>query len=236
MDRHAIYAVALTLACLLPGCDSPQAKLRQKGIEEYNAGQYQMAFDTFNKGLDYNQMKATDNYYAGASAMKLGNLKRAEYHFYLAWQADPSMADVKDALTECLLREGKEDQALDFLERDAALTAKVKDPRPLKQINNRPYTHQVDERMFLTKGGDRLRVADTYERMGDLDNARLNYNKAIELDPTNPQIHFAAGMFCERINNKAAAGTEYTAVYQLDPKYPDIIPALARAGLQPMPR
>ena len=138
--------------------------------------------------------------------------------------------DVKDALTETLLREGKEDAALDFLERDAALTAKVIDPRPSKN-SKFPYNKQVEERMYLHKTDDRLRVAQTYEKIGDLENARINYAKAVQMAPQDAAILLAVGKFYAKIGDTAAAAATFHKAYRIDPATPGLVDAMTRAGV-----
>lgn len=236
MDRRILSVLSLcaavSMVAVVGGCETQQAKLRREGVAEYNQGQYDQALKTFEQGLTHDQFKAIDHYYAGVAAMKLDRYVTAEYHLKLAWQADPSLADAKDALTECLLREGNEDEAVNFPERDAAITAKAKPPTG----NGNIYVQAREQAIYDGKGKDRLRVAKAYEKIGDLDNARLNYAKAIEVAPEDAEVHAAAGFFYERVGKKGEAAKEYTRTYELNPAYPGVVAALARCGLQPAVR
>jgi tetratricopeptide (TPR) repeat protein len=217
--------------CLLAGCEAPESKLRSEGLSLYGQEQYEPALDKFNGALKYDQFEPRANYYAGSIQAKLGHYEQAEYHLKLAWQADPSLGDVKDALTEVLLREGKEDAALDFLERDAALTAKVLDPRPEIVSSKRPSDKTVQERMFKGKGGDRLRVATTYEKIGDMENAKANYAKAIKMNPNSVDVLTAAGLFYSKIGDKDAATDAFGKAYHIDPAAPGLVDAMTKAGI-----
>ncbi len=229
-SKLMLAVVAMVFVSTLTGCANPAAKLRGEGLALYSGNAYEPALEKFNAALKYDEFEPRANYYAGAIHEKLGHYEQAEYHLKLAWQADPGFGNVKDALTETLLLEGKEDGALDFLERDAALTAKVADPRPEKN-GKRPYTKQVEERMFLNKGGDRLRVAKTYEKIGDMENAKINYAKALKMAPNNADYFLAAANFYVKIGDHAAADAAFHRAYRIDPATPGLVDAMTKAGV-----
>jgi tetratricopeptide (TPR) repeat protein len=232
LRSSSLTALACGLTLTLAGCQSPQARLQQQGLAEYQSGAYGQALATFNQALDQKPFDAQNNYYAGNAALKLGKLETAAYHYKLAWQADPGLADVKDALTTTYLRMGKPDQALDFLERDAELTAKVKDPRNLKKINNRRYTAQTEEAMFLNRARDRARIAETYEKLGDLDNARVYYEQAVKMGPKDPAVLIPAASFYARIGKKQRASDLFEQVYKVDPHAEGLAAAMEQAGMK----
>lgn len=225
-----LAALALGLM-LLTGCKSEQIKAREAGIELYNQQNYPAALEKFNKALSFNESSAEDNYYAGISHLEQGHLVQAEYHFKLAWQANPGIGELKQALTEVLIREGKTDEAIAYLERDAQLTAKVKDPRWQKSISNRRYMSEIEEAMFIGRAGDRLRIARTYEKLGDFDNAKVYFEQAKAMAPNGPKIRLAVGEYYGRIGNVAVARDEISAAYRLDPKTPGLAEAMAKYGL-----
>lgn len=226
-----LAGLTLTLA-LVTGCQSEQIKARKAGIALYNQQNYPAAQEKFDKALSYNQSSAEDNYYAGMSHLEQGHLVQAEYHFKLAWQANPGMADLKQALTEVLVREGKVDEAIAYLERDAQLTAKVEDPRWQKGLSNRRYMSEVEEQMFLGRAGDRLRIARTYEKLHDYDNAKVYFEQAKAMAPNAPKVRLAIGEFYGRIGNTAVARDEISAAYKLDPKTPGLAEAMAKYGVK----
>ncbi len=229
--KNGMLLAALALGIsLLTGCESEQVKARKAGIALYNQDNYPAALDKFNTALTYDQSSAVDNYYAGMSHLEQNHLVQAEYHFKLAWQANPGMADLKQALTEVLLREGKKDEALAYLERDAQLTAKVKDPRWKKSLSNRRYMDEIDEAMFLGQTGDRLRIARTYEKLGDFDNAKLYYEQAKAMAPHGAKVRMYIGEFYGRTGNPELAKAELNEAYRLDPKTPGLAEAMAKYG------
>lgn len=225
--------VLLAALVFLGGCESTQQKLRKEGLGLYNQAQYQGALDKFYQALVYsNQGDALDNYYAGMSAYQLGKYEQAALHFKNAWNADPSMAEVKQAMTETLIRQGKANEAMDFLERDAEYTAKVNDPRVWKTVDKRRYVWETEEQMYLGKGGDRLRIARIYERLGDFDNAKVYYEQAREMSsPRDTKVLMAIALFNEHIGDKKGAGELLKEVYRLEPQTPGLVDALTRNGV-----
>lgn len=231
MRRVTALLPVLALSFSLAGCQTAQQKLTKQGIGQYNAGDFAGAQATFDQILQKDQFNAQANYYAGMSAFRQDKLETAAYHFKLAWQADPSMGEVKDALTETLIRQGKKDEALDFLDRDAALTAKIRDPRPMKIVQKRRYLWQTEENMYLHKADDRARVAQIYEKLNDFDNAALNYNAALELAPRDPDLLTAAGSFYARIGQREKAADLFTKAYNIDDKTPGLAEAIAKYNM-----
>ena len=216
---------------LAGGCQSPAIRLTKEGVVQYKAGEYPNAYETFSKALTYDQFNAESNYYAGMSAFQMGRYDTAGYHLRLAWQKDPSLGDVKDALTEILIREGKPDEALNFLDRDAELTAKTKDPRLAKTINKRPYKLQTEEGMYLRKADDRCRVGQVYEKLGDLDNAAVNYERALSMASNDPDILTTVGQFYARVNQREKAAKLFAKAYNIDPKTPGLAEAIQKANM-----
>lgn len=230
--KNCLVAGLLGVAVLASaGCQSPQLKLRDQGIVQYKSGDYTTSYDTFSKALGYNQFNAENNYYAGMSAYQLGRYETASYHLKLAWQANPSLGDVKEALTEVLIRLGRPDDALDYLDRDAEFTAKTKDPRWLKTISKRPYVWQTEEGMYLRKAEDRCRVGRVYERLGDMDNARLNFEKAVTLAPKDTYILTQVGSYYARVGQADKAAGYFTKAYNIDPKTPGLQEAIAKNNM-----
>ncbi len=200
-----IFAVAIVAGVgILAGCEAPAMKLRNEGLRLYHRHQYAAALRKFNESLKYNESQPRGNYYAGAADYMLGRYEQSQYHYKMAWRVDPNYGHVKSALAEALIKSGKPNEAMNFLERDAALT-------------QRPT--------------GRLRVAKFYEKIGDLDDARANYIKVAQMAPNNAAIQLAVGKFFDRIGRKAQAGKYYAQAYKLDPAIPGLVPAMLHDGL-----
>jgi len=230
--RHALCAGALLGALsLVPGCMSDLERYRKEGIAQYKADQFDQSLETLNKALSNDQFDAQSNVYAGLIHYRAKNYVQAEYHFRLALQADPSSEEAKAGLTATLIAKGQPDKALDALERAAEMAEKVDDPRWQKTEIKRPYTKGVEERLFLGKVNDRIRIARAYERLGDYDNALVYYKKALEISPENANVLMSIADLAEKAGNKAEARAYLARAYRKDPALPGLTEAMTRNGL-----
>jgi tetratricopeptide (TPR) repeat protein len=229
--RFMACAALLIVLGGLAGCESDLEKYRNQGVSLYDQGQYDQSLATLNKALSYDQFDAKSNTYSGLIQYRDGNYEQAAYHFQLALQADPSSEQAKDGLTETLIKQGKPDQALDALERSAEMAQHVDDPRWLKSDIKKKYTKQVEERLFLGKIDDRLRIARTYEKLGDYDNAAVYYKKALALSPENGTILTALATLAEKAGNPAEAREYLRRAYLADPSTKGLTEAMTRNGL-----
>ncbi len=202
--RGLAMLAAAGIMAFLAGCQSPAMQLRNQGLSLYHQGRYQAALSKFHAALQYNQSEPRGNYYAGAADFMLGRYEQAVYHYKLAWQVDPNYGNVKSAMAEALIKEGKSNEALNFLEHDAALTGRVT---------------------------GRLRVARFYARLGDLDDARVNYMKAAVMARQNPAVLVQVGKFFDRLGQKTQAARYYEQAYRDDPSYPGLVPMMLHDGV-----
>ncbi|MHB1768760.1 MAG: tetratricopeptide repeat protein [Phycisphaerae bacterium] len=196
--------VLATSAMVLAGCESSAMKLRNQGLSLYHQGDYQSALAKFNDALKYNPADPRANYYAGASDYMLARYQEAAFHYKTAWTVDPNYGHVKSALAEALIRAGRPNEAMNFLERDAELTGRV---------------------------NGRLRVARFYKRIGDLDDARVNFAKAAAMAPSNPEVLIEVAEFYDSVGQKQDARALYIRIYQLDPVMPGLIERMQHDGV-----
>ncbi len=189
---------------LLAGCESSAMRLRNQGLSLYHQGKYQSALQKFNAALQSNPSDPRANYYAGASDYMLARYQEAAFHYKTAWTVDPNFGHVKSALAEALIRAGRPNEAMNFLERDAELTGRV---------------------------NGRLRVARFYKRIGDLDDARVNFVKAAAMAPTNPEVLMQVAQFYDSIGEKGKARALYIRIYQLDPAMPGLVESMQHDGV-----
>lgn len=226
--------VAVLLLGLLTGCATNLEKNRKEGLRLYNAQQYDQSLAAFKSALRDSQYDAVSNAYAGLIEYRADHLEQAEYHLRLALIADPSSEEAKAGLTSTLIKKGKPDDALDALERAARMAENVDDPRWEKSLK-RPYTKQVDERLYTGKINDRIRIAKTYETLlGDYDNALTYYKKALELKPgdaTAAGIYLSMATMAERAKNGPVAREYLAEAYRRDPALPGLTDAMTRNNL-----
>src|SRR6202000_670160 len=150
---------------LLTACESGVEKYRKAGIAQYNQGQYDSSLATLNKALSYDSFDAQANAYAGLIQYRQGNYEQAAYHFKVALQSDPSSEEAKDGLTAAFIKLDKPDLALDYLERASSVADKVRDPRWERSGLKTKYNKQTEERLYLGKVEDRLRIGRAYEKL-----------------------------------------------------------------------
>ncbi len=222
-----VSALAVSIT-LLAACESNVQKYREQGVKLYQHNDYDGSLATLNKALSYDQFDAVSNCYAGLIHYRAGNYEQAAYHFKVALQADPSSEQAKDGLTAALIKLDKPDLALDYLERSSALADKVKDPREEKSNVKRRYMKQTEEGLYLGKGGDRLRIRRTYEKLGDYDNALVYYKKALVLLPDSPNVLMALASLYEKTGNKAQTREFLIRAYNADPATPNLTDAMTR--------
>ncbi|HVT79645.1 MAG TPA: tetratricopeptide repeat protein [Phycisphaerae bacterium] len=226
-------AIAATVVMLsfLTGCETTLQKFRREGVDSYKAQNYDQSLAYLNKALHEDQFDAVSNTYAGLNYYHNEQYVQAAYHFNVALNADPSSEEAKAGLTATLIKQGKPDEALDALERAAKLAEKVQDPREQKSTPKRPYKYQTEERMFLGKGGDCVRIARTYEKLGDYDNALVYYKKALEREPGNANVLMSIADLAERAGNKPLAQEYLKRAYSADPSLPGLTQAMTRNGV-----
>ncbi len=237
MDRVRLFncvkafLVAFVLLSFLTGCETTLQKFRREGVQAYDAKQYDQSQAMLSKALHEDEFDAVSNTYAGLNYYQSGNYVQAAYHFNVALSADPSSEQAKAGLTATLIKEGKPDEALDALERAAKLAEKVNDPSWQKSNYKKPYTKQTEENLYKGKVDDRVRIARTYEKLGDYDNAFVYYQKALELAPNNPNILMSMADLAERAGNKPRAQEYLRKTYLADPATPGLTQAMTRNGV-----
>lgn len=229
--KMSLLLVGVVSLTLLTGCESGVEKYRKAGVAQYEKGDYEHSLNTLNKALSYDQFDAKSNAYAGLIQYREGNYEQAVYHCKVALQSDPSSEEAKDGLTAALIKLDKPDVALDYLERASAMADKVKDPRMAQSASKIPLQLETEARLYKGKGGDRVRIARAYEKLGDYDNALVYYKKALAMDPTNGRVLMATAGLLEKAGNKAGAREYYIRAYNADPATPGLTDALTRNGI-----
>ena len=202
--RSLAGATVLAAMSALGGCVASNHELRNEGLRLYHRGNYHAALQKFDEALSRNQSEPRANYYAGAADYMLGRYERAAYHYKLAWRVDPNLPHVKSALAEALIRQGKHNEAMNFLGRDASLTGRV---------------------------SGRLRVARFYEKLGDWDDAKTNFALAAKIGAQDPAVLIEVGKFYDRIGEKSNAVAVYEQAYRVAPNTPGLVTLLENDGV-----
>lgn len=201
--RVPASVLVLLASVVLGGCQSQEVKLRDQGLMLYNQNHYNAALDKFNAALKADPSEPRANYYAGAAAYKLHKYDLAAMYYRVAATRDPNYGHVQTDLARALIKAGKPNEAMNLLESRAN------------------YTQNP---------ADRLRIARFYVRLGDLDDARTSYEKAVQLAPTNVPLLLEAAHFFDRIGQKDHAAQLYKQVYRIAPETPGLVQDMQRDG------
>lgn len=228
-----MIALALTVAGFwaLTACTAPVEKYRHEGVRLYQQQQYDAALEAFTKSLADDASDPVSNAYAGLIHYRAGHLTQAAYHAKIALDMDPSNPEAREVLLASLIKQDKSDEAINNLERLSALADKTRDPRWLKGDAKRRYQMETEERLFLGRAHSRYQVASTYERLGDLDNARLWYERALQQAPNNTRVLMALARLYDRAGNKERLVEYVRRVYALDPAAPGLVDLMTRNNI-----
>ena len=77
-----------------------------------------------------------------------------------------------------------------------------------------------------------LAEAFSYYRREDYDTARELLERAIEIEPSWPELHHRLGLVCERLGDLAGAADAYAGTLELDSENVDVLTSLALVQLQ----
>lgn len=210
----------------LAGCQSAARQAQKQGVGYYHAGHYHMALLSLKKASTNDPLNARAQYYTGLSYMKLHQYEQAEYHLKTAWDAFPAQPGLKTAMIHVMLKEKKINQLLNFLERDAALTARTENPRLLPALPKYKLRSQRDteiKKLYASRIRDRLQVAQIYQKIGDMDNALVNYRVTQQLAANDPTVLMACARFYQQIHDQADLRSALYRLYEVDPSMPGLV-------------
>ena len=201
------------LACVMgtAGCQSNPV-LRLHGENAYNDGQYDLARQKFTKAVNQKSSDWKAHYYLGLIALKQGQPLEAQLSLEKALSVRDShiiTPDILDALAQSLLDQGKHENLAAMLQ-------------------------QATDRYGTTR--DYLRQATFLGKSGDVDGAKIAFQKAIRFarhDDPSPFIKLAD--FYDSLGAGAEALMALRQAYYITPEDPVLADRIRQHGMVPGP-
>jgi Tfp pilus assembly protein PilF len=203
--------MGILAAMLLVGCvdtTSYQYWAREKGEEQFKAGDYATAAGSFQDAIRHEPRDYVAEYYLAAShdALKLHQQAVGEYKSALAVMSTTSQGrrdmkfryEIIDALAQSIARGDDVDSEISEL--------KVK----------------------ASSAEDYYLLAKVYQYAQDADSAILDYDKATLLDPKNAKYAQDYGLYLDRIGQTGKAQQELLKAQSLGADDPQVTTALQR--------
>ena len=229
MRRLSLLPAVLLAAASLTGCESDRdstglkfetpdflitnSMLREKGYEAINAEDWRQARLYFAQAVERRPEDGVAQYYLGLCELRLGEPLKAQFALEKALELnrnDPDFAPrILDKLAEAIYQQDRPESLQAFLEQT------------------------VD---YYGTTRDRLRQADYLTRIGDLDGARLAYQKAAYFaaeDDPDPYIEIAD--FYNSINDEQNAVRALRYANHVAPGHPGVAERMRRLGVVPGP-
>jgi tetratricopeptide (TPR) repeat protein len=210
-----------SVALLLTGCGKPKAdysELMKNGRREYDARRYVEAVAMFQEAAEFDTERPEPAYCQGLCYMAIAKEKfrdndlvsalrytdRAVVTFDSAVSAFPGYAAAVQGQAEALKLKGKHKAAL--------------------EIANWAATQSVFHHSMMKI------KARQYSSVGDEDKAQLTFEQATALDPENAAMFAELGLFYMRCGNDVEAVKCLRRAYELNPRAPGVVAALAHLG------
>ena len=197
--------------CLLPlacGCQMSATAHNVDGVRQYQQGQYQGAIEKFRRAIGANPGNADAYYNMAATLHDWGRrsqsedrLKQSEGFYHQCLDLSPDHVDCYRALAVLLVETGRRDSAFTLLERWAARSPQLSDPR--------------------------IELARLYEEFGDSNAARQYLTQALDVESTSPRAWSALGRLRENEGRLAQALTNYQHAYNLNRYQPGVARRIA---------
>lgn len=198
---------------LFVGCvdtTSYQYYATEKGIEQFNAGDYSTAAGSFTNALRHEPRYYIAEYYLAAShdALKLHQQAVGEYKATLQIMSTTSSG-----------------------RRDTEFRYKVIDAMAQSIASGSDVDTQIAElKSKANSAEDYYILAKIYQHAQDADSAIMNYEKATMIDPNNAKYAADYGLYLDRIGQTGKAEQELRKAQSLGSKDPQIATALQRMG------
>src|SRR6056297_1453578 len=209
--------------------------LLQKGINEYNSGNYKEAINHLTSYAAENEDSYLPHFYLGLSYTKLDQFDLAIDSFNYARKVRGDSYNLLVNLGRAYYNNEK-DKANDVL-------LKAKGYKPLDEqvynllglihMDKREYKQAIDNfEMAIEQQKDNFYVYNnlslSYIQLGNFSEARKYINEALSLNPTVPYVYNNAGIIYENLGQYKEAIDYYQKALEIDPNYKKAEVNLAR--------
>lgn len=167
--KKTIHCATIVLCLILAGCAGTVSQNYQLGVDALNKGNYDAAIDNFNIYLQGKSDDADAHLKLGLAFLKKGSLEDAVAAFKKSVALNQNNSEALPLIKKSIMEEvnvffskGKNDVAMRYL--TAHLTINPDD---------------IDTHIILTR---------EFIKMGSRNNAMAILNKAVSLDPKNPEV------------------------------------------------
>jgi Tfp pilus assembly protein PilF len=192
------------LALLLAGCVTAE----QDRIQDYNndgvylfqRGDYQAARESFQAALALKANDAALLYNIGQCYDRVGDTAKAEAYYGQCVQIQPNHADCRHALAVLMLREGRRDETVNFVENWL--------------VNEPKLSAAYAEDGWL------------WHQLGDLPKAQARLQQAISLEPHNQRALIESARLYETMQRPDRAVVLYERVLREDPHQAQVVSRL----------
>jgi Tfp pilus assembly protein PilF len=185
---------------LITGCEtSDQQHVReynQEGVHLFKQGNYQSARENFAAALELNPKDSALLYNLGQCYDRLGDTAKGEDYYSRCLEISTNHADCRYALAALEYRAGKKQKANDMIQQWLAAEPKLADPYALdgwrlRQENAWPQAlGRFNQAIAIDPHNVRANVelAIYYEQTSYPERARLCYERALQMNPTQPEV------------------------------------------------
>lgn len=170
-------------------------------------------------------------YNEGVEATKVGDYKTAKSRFTEALELKPDLTPAVRALAIIHFNEGESAKAVEMAERMLQVTP---DDQKMLRVRYDGYIRLGDEvkakeaMTALAKVDPQVLISEFYNagvkyfESGDLDNAKLEFKKVLDIDPSYPRAHFQLGISHVSSGESALAKTHLQKFIELAPEDPEV--------------
>ena len=191
---------AVFLALVIAGCatvaDERVKAFDDDGVAMFARGDYAAARDSFEAALMLTPQDPALHYNLGQCHDRMGDWRKAEQYYLTCLQIAPTHGDARQAQTSLLYRTGRKDEAnrliQEWLTQQPKLAdAYVLDAWRLRQDNALPQAQGRLQQALALEPHNRRALVElgiVYEMMGMPEQALALYNRALLVDPHQPEV------------------------------------------------